>query len=240
MNILQQIKQKRIKQLLEEKKEFAKPSLKQALFHEGLGLIAEFKKASPSAGIITKDINLQNLASFYLSQGAVGFSVLTENAYFHGKNEYLLWLSENFSHIPMLRKDFIFDPFALFHAKHLGASCVLLIVNLLSFDELSYLHKLAHELELEVIVEVHDKNELQMALKIQNLDILGINNRNLENFEVSLQNSFDLIKFIPKQRNFAIISESGYKNKTQANAALNAGFDGILVGESMIRGGLGD
>lgn len=240
MNILEHIKEHRIPQLKAEMREFSRPSLQQTLFKDGLGLIAEFKKASPSAGLIEPNFDIEKLAKFYIQNDAVAFSVLTEEKYFQGSNEYLKKLSQDYEEIPILRKDFVFAPFQLLHAKFLGASAVLLIVNLLKPDELLYLHKLCLELELEVLVETHDENELSIALEIPNLQILGINNRNLENFEVRLENSFELIKKVPKERDFALVSESGFKSKEQTMLAKDAGFDGVLVGQSMVEGGLED
>lgn len=240
MNILEQIKEQRVLQLEAEMLEFSRLSLQKALFQDGLGLIAEFKKASPSAGLIEPNFDIEKLAKFYIKNNAIAFSVLTESKYFQGSNEYLQKLSQEYKNIPLLRKDFIFTPFQLFHAKFLGATAVLLIVNLLKFDELLYLHKLSLSLGLEVLVETHDIDELNTALKIPNLQILGINNRNLESFEVKLETSFELIKKLPKERDFALVSESGFKTKAQANEAKNAGFDGILVGQSMVEGGLED
>lgn len=236
MNILQKIKQERKIQLQNEKNALQTPSLKTALLQDQISLIAELKKASPSAGIIAQDFKLLDLAQTYVQKGAAAFSVLTEEAYFKGSNAYLQTLRSAYPNMPILRKDFIFEPFSLCQSKFLGASAVLLIVNLLPLDELLFLHKLALDLDLEVLVEVHDKPELETALKVPNLAMLGINNRNLESFEVSLENSFKLIKTLPNNRDFALISESGFKTKQEANEAKQAGFDAVLVGESMVLG----
>lgn len=237
MSILEKIKNQRKIQLENELKAHKKQSLKKALQQEGLGLIAEFKKASPSKGIITQDLDLQKLANDYIKANVCAFSVLTEEEFFKGKNENLSYLSQNFS-LPCLRKDFIFSPFMVAHSKFLGASAILLIVAMLSEQELKSLHKLALSLDLDVLVEVHNAQELQTALGIENLGILGINNRDLNTFEVSINTSLDLLKHIPKQRDFALISESGFCKFDELDLIQNAGFDGVLVGEAMVRGGL--
>lgn len=238
MNILDKIKAKREIQLQEELSLHKKPSLKEALLGESLGIIAEFKKASPSKGILTHDLDLDRLADEYMERGACAFSVLTEEEFFKGSNENLTYLAEKFPQVPMLRKDFLYTPFMIAQSKFLGASGVLLIVSMLSENELLALHKLALDLELDVLVEVHDKLELKRALKIPNLGILGINNRNLNTFEVSINTSLSLLKSIPSQRDFALISESGFSKFSELKSISNAGFDGVLIGESMVKGGL--
>lgn len=238
MNILDKIKIKREIQLQNEKNLYKKPSLKEALQKDGLGLIAEFKKASPSKGVMVEELDLDGLASEYIKRGACAFSVLTEEEFFKGSNENLSYLANKHPQIPCLRKDFIFTPFMVAHAKFLGASAILLIVAMLEDEELFALHELALSLNLDILVEVHDKNELNRALKIPNLGILGINNRNLNTFDVSLQTSLNLLEFMPSQRDFVLISESGFSKKSELKIIEDAGFDGVLIGESMVKGGL--
>lgn len=242
MNILDKIKKERITQLTKEMQEynseFPRPSFFDAIGKTGLALIAEFKRASPSAGTITPDLDLDALAKDYLNKGAKAFSVLTEEAHFKGSNSYLKYLAENYPQTPILRKDFIFHPFQIFQAKLLGASCVLLIVNFVEFEKIQYLHKLAQDLELDALVEVHTKDELSMALSLENLKILGINNRDLTNFTTDINNSFNLFATLPKQRDFLTISESGFKTHQDLKQAEQVGFDAVLIGETMVRGGL--
>lgn len=247
MNILKKIKKARITQLASElqkyREVFSRPSFFDAIANQPqnkkrLALIAEFKRASPSAGIITENLDLDKLAQSYLDQGAKAFSVLTEEAYFKGSNAYLEYLTREYATIPALRKDFIFDPFQIFQAKLLGASCVLLIVNFISFDQLESLHKLAQNLGLDALVEVHTKAELSLALKLKNLKILGINNRDLTTFKTDLNTSFKLFESLPNSREFLTISESGFKTKADLLKAEQIGFDGVLIGETMVKGGL--
>lgn len=238
MKILDKIKAKRELQLAKELASLKKPSLKEALQKEGLGLIAEFKKASPSKGQITADLDLDKLANEYIKANACAFSVLTEEEFFQGNNENLSYLATKYKQIPILRKDFIYTPFMVAHSKFLGSSAILLIVSMLNDEELLSLHALANSLNLDVLVEIHDKNELNRALKIPNLGILGINNRNLNTFEVSINTSLNLLKELPTQRNFALISESGFSKFDELDTIYKAGFDGVLIGESMVKGGL--
>lgn len=238
MSILDKIKQQRQIQLKNELASFEKPSLKEALLKKGLGLIAEFKKASPSKGVLTPDLDLDKLANEYIKANACAFSVLTEEEFFKGSNENLQYLVGKYTQIPVLRKDFLYTPFMVAHSKFLGASAILLIVAMLSDEELLSLHALAKSLNLDILVEVHDKIELQRALSIPNLGILGINNRNLNTFEVSIENSLDLLKLMPTHRDFALISESGFSKHEELKTISNSGFDGVLIGESMVKGGL--
>jgi len=143
------------------------------------------------------------------------FSILTEEAYFKGDNLFIPRVKEHIPHIPILRKDFIYTPFQVAHSKFLGASAILLIVRMLSDIQLQSLHRLAQDLGLDVLVEVHDKQELQRALALSDLEILGINNRNLNTFEVSLATTEQLLQEIPQERReqLIVVGESGYHSK---------------------------
>lgn len=238
MNILEEIKLHREVQLENEEQLFKKPSLKSTLQNKGLSLIAEFKKSSPSKGEIINDLDLDKLADRYIKESACAFSVLTEEKFFKGSNENLSYLSTKYPQIPCLRKDFIYSPFMVAHSKFIGSSAILLIVSMLNEYELLYLHQLALSLNLDVLVEIHNEHELKIALKIPNLGILGINNRDLNTFNVDINTSLNLLKLIPKKRDFALVSESGFSKLKQLETISNAGFDGILIGESMVKGGL--
>jgi len=241
MDILEKIKIKRDIQLKEELKSFKQPSLKEALKQNGVRVIGEIKRASPSKGKITKeDFDLLKQAQSYVDKGVSAFSILTEKEYFKGENEFIKIVREKFPEMPILRKDFIYTPFQVAHAKFLGASAILLIVRMLNDKTFRELHKLAHELELEVLVEVHDEVELERALKIPNLEILGVNNRNLDTFEVDIATTKKLIDKIPAEmkEKLILVGESGFMTKDDLEYAKTIGVDGLLIGEALMRGNL--
>lgn len=246
MNILDKIKSARITQLTQELQKYHQlfqhksffTAIENSASKKRLALIAEFKRASPSAGIIAENFDLDKLAQEYLRKGALGFSVLTEESYFLGANAYLQYLAQNYAQIPILRKDFIFHPFQVFQAKLLGAAAILLIVNFIDFDKLQELHQLALDLALDVVVEVHNKAELALALKLKGLKILGINNRDLTTFSTDLNHSFEIFQQLPQERSFLTISESGFKTQTDLDKAKELGFDGVLIGEALVKGEL--
>ena len=166
-NILQKIKTEREKQLFDEKKLLSRPSLIKALKKDGIQIIGEIKRASPSKGKIAADIfDIDKQLDYYVKNNIAAFSILTESHFFKGKNEDLSHAAKIFPDIPILRKDFIFEPFQIAQAKFIGASAVLLIVKMLSDSELISLHKLALDLELEVLVEIHNEEDMERALKI--------------------------------------------------------------------------
>ncbi len=238
-DILHKIKQERALQLKQEEKSFERPSFKDALKKEGLQIIGEIKRASPSKGqIATDDFDLLKQTNHYASNSIAAFSILTEEAYFKGDNTFIEIVAKEYSHIPILRKDFIYTPFQVAHSKFLGASAILLIVRMLNNDELNYLHQLAQSLGMDVLVEVHNQQELSRALAIPNLEILGINNRNLNTFEVSLQTTEDLIGLIPKEKRekLLIVSESGYLSKEDIEYAKSLNVDALLIGEALMKG----
>jgi indole-3-glycerol phosphate synthase len=238
-DILHKIKQERALQLKQEEKSFQRPSFKDALKKEGLQIIGEIKRASPSKGqIATDNFDLLKQANHYASNNIAAFSILTEEAYFKGDNTFIEIVAKEYSHIPILRKDFIYTPFQVAHSKFLGASAILLIVRMLNNDELNYLHQLAQSLGMDVLVEVHNQQELSRALAIPNLEILGINNRNLNTFEVSLQTTENLIALIPKEKRekLLIVSESGYLSKEDIEYAKSLNVDALLIGEALMKG----
>ena len=241
MDILEKIKIKRDIQLEKEIKSLAQPSLKKALKSPGIQIIGEIKRASPSKGkIAEEDFNLLRQAEYYINNGIAAFSILTEEEYFKGSNDFIKIVRENFPHIPILRKDFIYTPFQVAHAKYLGASAILLIVRMLDDKTLHILHKLAEDLQLEVLVEIHDEKELKRALEIPGIEILGINNRNLNTFEVDITNTEKLIDKIPPslKENLVLVGESGFLTKKDLEYAQNIHVDGLLIGEALMKGNL--
>lgn len=195
-------------------------------------LIAEVKKASPSKGIIREDFNPLEIAKIYQKTGAAAISVLTDEKFFQGSAEYLKEIKKNID-IPILRKDFIIDEYQIYETREMGADIILLIASALSKSKLKEFYSISKELGLTVLLEVHDKKEFDFALKI-NAEIIGINNRDLQTFEVCLDNTIELIKD-KKFNNSFIISESGIHNNDDVKLLKSFGVDGILVGESLIK-----
>lgn len=195
------------------------------------GVIAEIKKASPSKGVIREDFQPAAIAGSYAAHGAACLSVLTDVKFFQGSHDILRQARAACS-LPVLRKDFIIDPYQVVEARALGADCVLLIVAALKPAQLRDLESLAHDLGMDVLVEVHDAAELDIALQLQS-PLLGINNRNLRTFEVSLQNTLDLLPQIPEGKR--IITESGIVTPEDVALMRARGVHAFLVGESFMR-----
>ncbi len=194
-------------------------------------VIAEIKKASPSRGVLRKDFNPIDIAKSYESGGATCLSILTDKDFFKGDNQYLIDAREAVN-IPVLRKDFIIDPYQVYEARAINADCILLIASCLNDIQLKNLSDLAIELSMDVLVEVHDLDELKRALKL-NLPMVGINNRNLRTFEVSLQTTIDLLKEI--NDNSLVITESGILTKQDVELMRVNEIYGYLVGEAFMR-----
>jgi len=197
-----------------------------------ISLIAEIKKASPSKGVIKEDFNHIEIARIYEESGASAISVLTDEKFFQGSIKYLKDIKQ-ISQIPVLRKDFIIDEYQIYQTKEMGADIILLIAAALDKKQLKDFYDMSKELGLDALLEVHDEKELDYALEI-NADIIGINNRNLKTFEISINHTVDLIKDI-KLDNKYIISESGIENSENVKFLKTYGVDGILVGESLIK-----
>lgn len=194
-------------------------------------IIAEFKRKSPSKGIINDHSSVEEVTKAYNAAGASALSVLTDQSFFGGKDEDLLEArSANF--LPILRKDFILDEYQIIESKSLGADIILLIAAILSPKEVQMLAKSAKNLGLNVLLEVHNREELDRSI-CDELDAIGVNNRNLGNFSVSVQHSFDLVNHIPSQ--FLKISESGINNPQTIKDLTAAGFDGFLIGENFMK-----
>ena len=196
-----------------------------------LGLIAEVKKASPSAGIIAEDFDPVSQAKKYADAGASAISVLTDEKYFKGKLEYLTQIKQAVD-VPVLRKDFIIHESQIYEASVAGADAILLIVAALSQDDLQRLFDCANTYQLEVLMEVHDLAELEKALETD-VKIIGVNNRNLKTFEVDLKNTESISEEVPEDILF--VSESGIKTPQDASLVASWGADAVLVGETLMR-----
>lgn len=196
-----------------------------------LSIIAEVKKASPSKGLIRKDFNPSEIAKAYTDNCAEAISVLTEDKFFQGHNSYLKQVRE-VSSAPLLRKDFIIDPYQIYQSKILGADAILLIVSILSKKELVDFQSIARDIGLNCLVEVHDRFELETALETD-AEIIGINNRDLKTFKTTLSTTEKLISHIPKSK--IVISESGISKRQNMEFLRSLGVNGVLVGESFMK-----
>lgn len=207
---------------------------KAALMKNGLSVISEVKKASPSKGLIQPDFDPVKIAAAYENAGANAISCLTEESYFQGSSRYLADICRTVK-IPVLRKDFVIDSYQIYEARALGASAVLLIAAALDDSTLSGFYALARSLDLDVLAEAHDEEEISRLVKI-GCEIIGVNNRDLRTFEVSLENTRRLRKFIPEGTVF--VCESGIKNNADMHFARDSGADAVLIGETLMRSGL--
>lgn len=207
-----------------------KSSFKEALKKDGLSIIGELKKASPSKGVIVEDFRPMELLKEY-EKIADCVSVLTEEKFFLGSPEYLKEASEKTS-LPLLRKDFIIDEIQIYEAKILGASAILLICAILSVEEMKNFLDIAKTLDLDVLVESHNEEELQKALQA-GAEIVGINNRNLSTFELTIDTTLNLLPLIPEGK--IIVSESGFHVAEDIKKIKGTRVDAILVGESFMR-----
>lgn len=196
-----------------------------------LGIIAEIKKASPSRGVIREDFDPVEIARCYEKNRVEAISVLTEDGFFRGDTGYLTGIRKMTS-VPLLRKDFIIDPYQIYQSKVLGADAVLLIAAALTGRELASFLEIAAEIGLHCLVEVHDRYELETVLET-GAEIIGINNRDLRTFKTSLTITEKLIKHIP--RNKIVISESGIKSREDMLYLQDLGVDGVLIGESLMK-----
>ena len=195
------------------------------------GVIAEVKKASPSKGVIRPDFNPTAIATSYESHGASCLSVLTDQHYFQGHDNYLSDIREAVR-LPLLRKDFIIDAYQIPESRMIGADCILLIVSALSREQLVDFYQLATEVDLDVLIEVHDAEELDTALTLEP-SLIGINNRNLKTFETSLANTIDLLDKIPEE--VLVVTESGIHTPADVNQMREHGVNAFLVGEAFMR-----
>ena len=246
MNILDEIVAK-TKSKLEEKKQglsleeliskidfknLKETNFKKSLQNKAEAIIAEIKKASPSAGIISDNFDPVLKSKEYESFGASALSILTEEDYFLGNIEYLKDVKAITS-LPILRKDFIVDEYQIYESKLIGADCILLIASILNDEELKNFSEIAERLKLDYIIEVHDEEELQRVKHFSNA-IIGVNNRNLKTFDVDINNSVELKKIFEGENIF--IAESGIKSKKDIEYLQQHNINVFLIGESLMKG----
>lgn len=194
-------------------------------------IIAEIKKASPSKGVIAENFDPIEIAKAYESGGASCLSVLTDEQYFQGHDDYLVQAKTQTS-LPILRKDFVIDEYQIYESKAIGADCILLIAAALTNQELAHFISLANDLSLDYLLEVHDLTELERAIAFCP-DMVGINNRNLQTFKTDLHTSIDLAQYIPK--NCLIVTESGINHKADIELMNQNGIYAFLIGESLMQ-----
>lgn len=245
MNILDKIIAHKKKEVAERKSLVPEKLLEQSIYFDNqvvsmtkyvrkpgkTGIIAEFKRKSPSKGLINGSAQVEQTTIGYMQAGASALSILTDKEFFGGSNEDLT-LARRFNFCPVLRKDFVIDEYQIIEAKSIGADCILLIAAVLDPLRLEELARFAKQLGLEVLMEVHDKEELERSLN-DALDLVGVNNRNLKTFDVSLDTSLSLVDIIPSQ--FVKISESGISDPATLVDLKAAGFDGFLIGENFMK-----
>ena len=246
MNILDEIVAK-TKSKLEEKKQglsfeelsskidfenLKETNFKKSLQNKAEAIIAEIKKASPSAGIISDNFDPVLKSKEYESFGASALSILTEEDYFLGNIQYLMDVKAITS-LPILRKDFIVDEYQIYESKLIGADCILLIASILNDEELKNFSEIAERLKLDYIIEVHDEEELQRVQHFSNA-IIGVNNRNLKTFDVDINNSVELKKIFEEENIF--IAESGIKSKKDIEYLKQYNINVFLIGESLMKG----
>lgn len=223
--------EKRKKRKLKKRK-FPVLDFKKALIRKDrVNLIAEIKKKSPSKGVISRNFDPVKIAFAYKEGGAVAISVLTDKKFFSGSLEYIGKIKKRIN-IPILAKDFFIDEYQILEAYSYGADAVLIIVSILSDNEIHNFLKLARKLKIDAVVEVHTGDDIRRAL-IANADIIGINNRDLKTFKVDITTTTGLIKFIPGNR--IVISESGIKNSSQVRYLADNNVDAVLIGETLIK-----
>ncbi len=247
-DILKKIISRKIEEITERKQNCSLPEMRQrAVAADGVrgfadaikakiatgnsAVIAEIKKASPSKGVMRENFHPADIAASYEKAGAACISVLTDKDFFQGSEEYLQQARAACS-LPVIRKDFIIDPYQVYESRAMGADCILLIVAALNDVQLTELSSLAQELNMDVLVEVHDADELERAMSLK-LPLIGINNRNLRTFEVSLQNTLDLLKQIPGDR--IVVTESAIHKKEDVALMRENAVNAFLVGEAFMR-----
>lgn len=245
MNILDKIVAHKKKEVQSAKKQISYTKLEESeFFHRDIlsfkkflldvdrtGIIAEFKRKSPSKGIINDHVSVKEVTTAYAEAGASALSVLTDRQFFMGRKIDLV-RARRANSIPLLRKDFMIDEYQVIEAKSLGADIILLIAAILSPAEIQQLSSLAKSLGLNVLLEVHNLSELERSIN-PNLDAIGVNNRNLADFTVSVETSYQLAEHIPSE--FLKISESAISNPETIKQLKKAGFNGFLIGENFMK-----
>ena len=237
-NTRENLKAKKAKLSLEDVKsslkelDLPKSNFKSSISNKDEAIIAEIKKASPSAGVISENFNPVEKAKEYESVGAAALSILTEEDFFLGSIDYLKAVKRTTS-LPILRKDFIIDEYQIYESKLIGADCILLIASILSDLQIEEFVKIAKKLELDYLIEIHDEKELK-RVELYKDALIGVNNRNLNTFEVDLDNSIRL-KNLFKEKNI-FIAESGIKSVDDINYLKLYNINVFLIGESLMRG----
>ena len=204
----------------------------EALTRPGISVIAEHKRRSPSAGEIRKGATVTEIVGAYERGGAAALSILTEERHFGGSLDDLRE-ALSASALPILRKDFVVDPYQVYESAVAGADAILLIVAALDDDDLGLLHREAASLDLDVLVEVHDEEELERALEVVDADVIGINNRDLVDFSVDIERTYELLSDVPAGK--TVVSESGIVYREQIEELERVGVDAVLVGETLMR-----
>jgi indole-3-glycerol phosphate synthase len=204
---------------------------REALTRPGISVIAEHKRRSPSAGPIREDASVEEVVRAYELGGAAALSVLTEPSHFGGSLDDLR-AARAATHLPVLRKDFVVDPYQLVESAAAGADAILLIVAALAPAELLDLHREALALDLDVLVEVHDEEELEIALEVE-AEVIGINNRDLGDFTVDIERTYELLSDVPAGK--TVVSESGFSTREQLDELDRVGIDAVLIGETLMR-----
>ncbi|MBA3706768.1 MAG: indole-3-glycerol phosphate synthase TrpC [Bacteroidetes bacterium] len=244
MNILDKIILNKEKEVAERKKLYAVGLIEQSplfnrqtisfkkelLREDRIGVIAEFKRKSPSKGIINDIVSVEETTSAYIQAGASALSILTDTEYFGGNNQDII-AARKLNACPILRKDFIIDEYQIIEAKSIGADVILLLANVLSPKQISQFARFAKTLGLECLLEIRDKDELKAINEF--VDAVGVNNRDLKDFKVNLSQSFDLVNLIPKE--FVKISESGIGDAKTIHELKAVGFKGFLMGETFMK-----
>jgi indole-3-glycerol phosphate synthase len=204
----------------------------EALTRPGISLIAEHKRRSPSAGEIRQGMTVTEIVEAYERGGAAALSILTEQRHFGGSLDDLRE-ARAASVLPILRKDFVVDPYQVYESAVAGADAILLIVAALDDDDLGLLFREAAGLDLDVLVEVHDEDELERALEVVDADVIGINNRDLIDFSVDVERTYELLSDVPAGK--TVVSESGFHTREQLDDLERVGVDAVLIGESLMR-----
>jgi indole-3-glycerol phosphate synthase len=247
MNILDQIIEHKIKEVAERKSLYPIKLLEQSVFfatkplslkkyiqrNDKTGIIAEFKRKSPSKGVINAYASVERTSIGYMQAGASALSILTDKQFFGGSSEDLT-TARKFNYCPILRKDFTIDEYQIVEAKSIGADAILLIAAVLDSKRIKELTAFAHSFGLEVLMEVHDENELKLNLE-SGVDLIGVNNRNLKTFEVSIEISKQLAFLIPES--IVKISESGISSPQTILELRQFGYKGFLIGEKFMKHG---
>jgi len=245
MNILEKIVDQKKKEVEERKSLYPVKLLEQSIFfssptvslrkyvlrHDLSGIIAEIKRKSPSRGAINPYVSIERTSIGYMQAGASALSILTDKEFFGGSNDDLM-VARKFNYCPILRKDFTIDEYQIIEAKSMGSDAILLIAAILEPQKARELARFAHSLELEVLLEVHSAQELYPHL-FSEVDLIGVNNRDLKSFEVSLDVSRKLVGMIPDE--LVKISESGISSTEAIEELRGLGFDGFLMGESFMK-----